>query len=324
VNIPVALKLLVPGYRDDWRRQCACLIAEMAALAPRLVYNWDGDLPWIELDGVRLHGFPTERENRDLHTILRPYLPSGIPKSHFRLVKDCLTRFIYPHMRPDLKPRGFPVEAMFGFHGQHKDSIDDLEDIGVRNLLMAAFKPKDSEAFLDCGAFLGFGEIHLSRAIKNGQFYAIEASGACHALLIRNLTHNGVSGAYCIHRAVWNVETELELEASFAQANSLVRELHKGQRTERVRTISLDGAAREFALKRLDMLSLTLNGAEVEAIEGGREILRQFRPRIRLAGWYSRGGRKIWEITKQQLEELGYRVFVGQRGNVLALPKELT
>ena len=320
--LPVALKLLVPGYRSSWQNRCACLIAEFDALAPHLAHGWEEDTPWIEVKGTRLYGFATEPENRKLHAILRPYLPKTIPLSHFRLAKDCLTRFVYPHMRPDLKPQGYGDNAMFGFHGQHKDTIADIEDAGARAMLMEAFKPKDGEVFLDCGAFLGFGEVHLSHTIKNGQYYAIEASGACHTLLSRNLIYNGMANARAIHRAVWNAETELDLESSFAQANSLVSEVHKGRRTERVRTISLDGAAQTFAFERLDMLSLTLNGAEVEAIEGGRGLLRQFRPRIRLAGWYSRGSRKIWEITKEQLENLGYRVFVGRRGNVMALPKE--
>jgi FkbM family methyltransferase len=322
MKLPVRLKLLVPGYRQGWKKRCACLIAELHAFAPRVTYGQDGETPWIAVDGARLHGFRTELENIELRDILRPYLPESIPVTHFRLVKDALTRFAYPHMRPDLKPGGHAPDDMFGFHGQHKDAIADIADAGVRALLMDAFAPKDGESFLDCGAFLGFGEVHLSRAIANGRFHAIEASGTCHALLERNLAANGVSQARAIHRAVWNTETELELEASFAQANSLVSEVHKGTRTERVRTITLDGAAAEFSLERLDMLSLTLNGAEVEAIEGGRAILNRFRPRIRLAGWYSRGGRKIWEITREQLEDLGYRVFVGPRGNVMALPKE--
>ena len=322
MKLPVGLKLLVPGYRSGWRKRCACLTQELHALAPRLTYGQEGQTPWIAVDGARLHGFITEPENRELHQILRPYLPASIPLSHFRLVKDALTRFVYPHMRPDLKPAGHAPDDMFGFHGQHKDAIADIGDAGARALLMDAFRPKDGESFLDCGAFLGFGEVHLSRAITGGRFHAIEASGTCHGLLERNLAANGVANARAIHRAVWNTETELELEASFAQANSLVSEVHKGRRTERVRTITLDGAVREFGFERLDMLSLTLNGAEVEAIDGGKDMLRRFRPRIRLAGWYSRGGRKIWEITKAQLEELNYRVFVGARGNVMALPKE--
>ena len=61
-------------------------------------------------------------------------------------------------------------------------------------------------------------------------------------------------------------------------------------------------------------------GAEVEAIKGAKQTLTYLRPRIRLAGWYTRGGRKISDITKDQLEALDYQVFIGSRGNTMALP----
>ena len=68
------------------------------------------------------------------------------------------------------------------------------------------------------------------------------------------------------------------------------------------------------------MLSLTLNGAEVEALEGARQTITNLRPRIRLAGWYSRGDKRIAEITREQLSNLGYKVFIGVRGNTMAVP----
>lgn len=322
MKLPIELKMMVPGYRARWRRSYACMLAEIAKLAPLLRYGQDGNVPWIELrDGPRFHGFATEKANREVFRLLRGDLPAGIPETHFRLVKDCLNRYVFPHMRPDLKPPGYPVEAMFGFHGQHKDAIADQPE-AVRAVLADAFRPKSDEVFVDCGAFLGFGELRIAPEIGSGHIYAIEASKACHALLQRNMTYNKITNVTALHRAAWKEATELELETSIAQGNTLIEEVHKGTAKERVRTVSVDGLVDEFGLKRLDMLSLTLNGAEVEAIEGAARALRDLRPRIRLAGWYSRGGTKIWQLTKAQLEPYGYRVFVGPRGNVMALPQE--
>lgn len=322
MKIPVELKTLVPGYRARWRRRYACMLAEIDKLAPRLSYGQDGHTPWIELkDGPRLHGFATEKANLEVFHLLRGDLPAEIPKTHFRLVKDCLNRYVYPHMRPDLKPAGYAVEAMFGFHGQHKDAIAD-QPRETHATLNEAFRPKPGEVFIDCGAFLGFGELRIAPEISNGHLYAIEASAACHALLQRNLTHNRIGNATALHRAAWKEAAELELETTEAQGNSLIGEVQKGVRKERVRTVSIDGLVEEFRLARVDMLSLTLNGAEVEALEGAAHTLRALRPRIRLAGWYSRGGEKIWQLTKAQIEPYGYRVFVGPRGNVMALPQE--
>ena len=108
----------------------------------------------------------------------------------------------------------------------------------------------------------------------------------------------------------------------YAQSNSLVSEVVCGTYTEKVRTITIDQIAEEYNLDKLNMLSLTLNGAEVEGLNAAKETLSNFRPRIRLAGWYSRDGRTIAEITKNILEQYDYRVFIGKRNNVMAVPRE--
>ena len=325
IALPVRIKTMVPGYRAKWRKQCRAMIDEIAKLWPRLRCGEEGGTPWIEVDGeVRLYGFATEAANREIHHILRADLPPDLPATHFRLVKDCLTRFVYPHLRPDLKPAPYPTEGLFGFHGQHKDAIADLPDPVARARLTAAFLPKVDDVIVDCGCFLGFGELRLAPDLPRGHMYAIEADRKCHALLMRNLAANGAENVTPIHRAAWNEATEMALETSFAQGNSLIAEVHKGSATETVRTITVDGLVAEHGVTKLDMLSLTVNGAEVETLDGATEALATLRPRIRLAGWYSRGERKIWQITKQQLEAYDYDVYVGHRGNLMALPKELS
>lgn len=322
MTIPIELKILAPGYRARWRRRYACMLSELAHWVPRTQFGGDSNGPWIEIeDGPRIHGFATEPANLDVFRLLRRDLPAALPAGHFRLMKDVLNRYAYPHMRPDLKPEGFPVEEMFGFHGQHKDAIADLPDPAVRARLFDAFRPKPDDVIVDCGCFVGMGELRVAPDLTAGRIYAVEANATCFALLKRNMEFNGVSNVTPIHRAMWNEETELELETDFAQGNTLVKEVYKGGRREKVKTITLDGLVREHGIEKLDFLSLTLNGAEVETIEAAAETLAGLRPRIRLAGWYSRGGRKIWQITRERLEAHGYDVFVGPRGNVMALPR---
>ncbi len=317
------LKSFLPGYRARWRRRYAVLLAELAALDARVRYGADGAVPWIEIEGdLRLHGFATEPENRDIHELLRRHMPARMPATHFRLMKDCVTRFLYPHMRPDLKPDISDAEALFGFHGQHKDAIADLDDTNAHAALMAAFAPKVGECIVDCGAFLGFGDLRLAPDVAPGRIVAIEANRGCFELLQRNIAHNKAANVTALHNAVWSGEGELELESTYAQGNSLLAEVQEGTRKEKVRTISVDRAVAAHELARVDMLSLTLNGAEPEALDGAACTLREMRPRVRLAGWYTRGGEKIWSLAKPRLEAHGYRVFVGRRGNVMALPAE--
>jgi FkbM family methyltransferase len=323
INIPVAIKILVPGYRKKWYNRSKAMIDTINRVFPNIQFGDDDDGPWIEVDkcNYRMHGFWSSSE-RDTYKILKPMLPVGLEERYMRIIIDYMSRFLYPHMRPDLKLKGYDDIQMFGFHGQHKDAISDIESDNDRRILLDIFNPLDDDIIINCGAYAGFGDMRMSSDIPNGHLYSVEANSACYHLLSRNISENGINNITPIFRAVWNEEIEMELESKYAQDNSLVSEVVHGTKTENIRTITIDQIINEYKLEKLDMLSLTLNGAEVEALGGAKNALSNLRPRIRLAGWYSRSGRKISEITKEILEQYDYHVFIGKRGNVMAIPRE--
>jgi FkbM family methyltransferase len=299
------------------------MIGEIKARIGNLEFGDEGGTPWLQErdSGVRIFGFMTEPKNAEVFDLLRDALPRELPETHFRLMKDYLNRYVYPHMRPDLKPSGYNVDEMWGFHGQHKDAIVDQDNEGDRARLADAFRPRADDVIIDGGAFLGIGDLRISRELPQGRIVAIEANRVCYDLLRRNCEYNKAGNVTALNRALWDKRGTLDLEVGFAQANTLVAEVAKGDRTQAVETVNIDGLVEELSLPRLSMVSLTLNGAEVEALEGAQQTLSELRPRIRLAGWYLRGGVPIWKITKEQLERHRYDVFVGRRGNVMALPR---
>ena len=323
IPMPLEIKLLIPGYRRRWLNRYECMIYELGDLASKISFGCEDNIPWIEFNDskIRMSGFWTEKKNQEVYKIIGNKLPENISSKYFRLIKDCLNRYKYPHMRPDMNPSIFPTESMFGFHGQHKDSIINIEDQNDRQILCDAFNTNYDDVIIDCGAFLGFGELHMSPLLTHGHIYAIEADKKCHELMLRNLNYNQINNVTPLHRAIWNEEKELDLQSDFAQANTLVSEVHQGTSLQRVQTITIDKIVEIYSIQKLDMISLTLNGAEVEALSGAKKTLTEFRPRIRLAGWYTRSGRKISNIVRDELKLAGYNVFIGPRGNTMALPK---
>src|SRR5436190_12104457 len=123
VHLPVQIKALLPGYRQRIGRRHGALVDAIRSAMPNLTFGMDGAVPWLQASdqAIKLYGFPTEPENAELYDLLRPALPASLSKEYFRLAKDYVTRWIYPHMRPDLAPEGHDRDELNGFHGQHKD-----------------------------------------------------------------------------------------------------------------------------------------------------------------------------------------------------------
>ena len=322
--IPTFIKILVPGYRDRWAKRYSVMLECIKRVHPTLCYGDSDYGPWIESkeSSLRLHGFWTEAENAEVFDILCEYFPKDLSKQHFRLLKDYINRFEYPHMRPDLRPSSGSVDRLWGFHGQHKDTIFDIDSKDDQIRLIRAFTPKNGEVFLDCGAFLGFGDIRMVADIPDGHVIAVEASKSCYDILMRNKIHNADTQITALHNGIWREAGRLDLNTGFAQSNSLVEDIVKGSEEQIVETKSVDEIVKELGLTKLSMISLTINGAEIEALEGSSRTLNELRPRVRLAGWYKRNGEPVSHSAVKQLLLHDYDTFIGPRNNVLAIPKE--
>ncbi len=286
--------------------------------------------PTLQYDGHIFTGFRTTGADLTTYQLFRHLLPKNLPSSHYRLMRDFITRYVYPHMMPAEVPTVLlPAYFLGGFHGQHKDSISTISDKVLRREVSDVFKIRLHDVIINGGAYLGFGDLRVAPLNSKGRILAIEAAHHCFELLCHNISTNGLDNIFPIHCALWNCRGQKSLGTSSFQANTLVPQETRNRENldavkvaqfETVETIPIDDLVDSYKLERVDFVNLTLNGAEVEALEGMQETMAQFKPRIRLAGWYVRD-RPIWQICQDVLLRFNYRVVIGARGNVFGLPK---
>lgn len=112
----------------------------------------------------------------------------------------------------------------------------------------------------------------------------------------------------------------MSLHRSYRQANSLVQDIIKETETNtvQVETDTIDNILDDLGVTDVSLVSLTINGAELEAIEGMSKTLETCSPRLSIAGWYLRDGHPIWERAVSLLKEKGYETVRGNKGRVFA------
>jgi len=298
--------------------RCSCLIKHINKLHKEISYgNVSEEFPVVKYDSIRFHGFWNSPHDEKIYSLIRNTLPETMQGKYYRIVKDIITRYLYPHMYPNLRPK-CSIYFMSGFHGQHKDSIVDIKDIKLQTKMLDVFSFEPDDVVIDGGSYIGFGALRICKMVPDGKIVAVEAEKKCFNLLNKNIEENDIKNVIPVNKAICESDEPVTIMTRSHQENTLIEGVLYKTEDRRIEGVSIDTLFETLNLKKVDLISLTLNGAEVEAIDGMVKTMRRFRPRIRLAGWYSRNGKEVYQLCREKLKAYDYKVIIGKRGCLYA------
>jgi FkbM family methyltransferase len=299
------------------------LVSELAKLqVAAAAADPDGKTATIRLAEPErvFYGYASRWHEKAIHAALPAELRARIPEACCRVAVDIVCRYMYPQALADAAPE-YPHKDRYVFHPQHRDVIDDLADLSTekKNELKRIFAVHPGDVLVDVGAFIGFGAMRLSELVgPEGHVVSIEAHPSNQELLNKNLQENAISNVSAIPKGVWHEPGQVTLHCDEFQRNSLVDEMVTDRGQVTVPTDSVDNIVRDLGLSKVSLVSVTINGAEIEALQGMQRVLSDHRPRISLAGWYHRDGVPVHESVTKLLHKLGYQTIVGPVGRVYA------
>jgi len=167
--------------------------------------------------------------------------------------------------------------------------------------------------FFDCGANIGWWSLFASTVISSPRrIVAVEASPELHARLAETASLNGHAFT-CLNQAIWNVAGERLLVeadprnhagASVTNTGSMID--RRGFTRAEVLSTTLDDLGREFLDSTVSgvIVKLDVEGAELRALEGGRDLLRG----NCLVVYEDHGADLSCRVTREVLRG-GFRVF---------------
>ena len=306
-------------------RRYKALVSELNKMLAFQTGITDG-VPWIELQGgPRLFGQPPNTAECKLYHFLQKCIRAEITEEIFRVAVDIVTRYVFPHALPG-EAVPYPKRIRKGFHPQHVETIEDMPISGKRKrYLRQIFQPRQGETFVDIGAYMGYGTLRLAQLLgPDAKIVVAEADSDALELLRRNIKVNNLHNVTIVPKAMWKSSGSLKFYRTARQANSLIDSVlgttdssHTSHQIE-VETDTVDHVLQQFG-GTAGLVSITVNGAEVEVLEGMKNTLLCSNDiRLTIAGWYKRNGQKICEILEPKLCQLGFEVVTGRLGRVLA------
>jgi len=279
-------------------------------------------MPFVVLkDGTVLYGQLPNQFEIELYSEYNALIASGITKKTIRVAIDVIYRYLFPHAMPNLV-MPYSRKSRQYFHPQHTETINDLPNFSRKKKeeLKAIYSPKPREIFLDIGSYMGYGAVRMSKELKaKGKIIAVEADPDSLRILKQNIHRNNLSNVTIVPKAIWNKKSQICFQKSDRQANSAVDGIIDFKSAITVETTTIDEILKDLGLTTIDIVSMTINGAEVEAVDGMRQTLKNSKHiRLSIAGWYKRGSERICDIISPILRKQGLEVAVGTKGGVLA------
>lgn len=146
------------------------------------------------------------------------------------------------------------------------------------------YRVQRSDLIIDAGAFNGIlMSVFALQAGPSGRVLAFEPDAVNRQRALRNWELNGrPAHVHIIPMGLWNCETEIEFCERGALGSSAFWE-GPGGKMVRIRTTTLDKVVAENKLERVDFVKMNIEGAEIKALEGAEDTIRQFHPHFAIS-----------------------------------------
>ncbi len=173
---------------------------------------------------------------------------------------------------------------------------------------------KKDTIILDCGAFEGAFSIYASKKVGDkGKIVCFEPGNDNLPILKENLRLNNIKNVKIIKAGVWSKK-----EVLYFKDGGLGGQISKDG-NHKIKATDLDSELKRLKIpfNKVSFVKMDIEGAEIEAIDGMKELLAKGSPHLAIATYHERDGEKTYMEVEKKLKEKGYKVKTGY-------PKHLT
>lgn len=238
-----------------------------------------------------------------------------------------------PHRKPELwralpaalyrqarlRSGSLPASVITRLPGDTQIEVDSRDPMGKAIYLYGCYEYEVTQlvrdlitpqtVFFDVGANIGY--YSLLAASRAKLVFAFEPMKAIFDRLAKNVKRNGLSNVTMVNAAVSDRDGDDTIFTQPSSNNTGLASLQasEGAVPESVPAVTLDTLIREHRLARVDLMKVDIEGAEVRAFEGGRELLSpsdapdvifEAHAGSGAADWLSQHGYVIYQFKRQR------------------------
>lgn len=165
------------------------------------------------------------------------------------------------------------IQQQLFWYGHYEKELGDL--------IKKVVKPGD--VFVDIGANIGYFSLLSANYQPTAKIISIEPAKTVYEKLKENISVNNFKNIIAINSAVGEISEEKELFISgsdnLGMSSFMQPENYSGKK-EKVPVIKLDDWFKTCELTKIDLVKLDVEGSELAALKGMKDILENYQPLI--------------------------------------------
>ena len=235
---------------------------------------------------------------------------SLIPESDFKNNLSC----IYSNY---IEKNNFTIKYNNGYYTISFDGVtlklltkhaEDVFNLGYLN----KYRVNEGDVVVDAGAFVGAFAIYAAKIVgERGKVIAFEPDKVNYSMLLRNIHLNKLSNIIPLNKGLWSVSTTLKFRSSNGENSSLFFTDNQCCNLTEIDVVSLDDELRALNIGRLDFIKMDIEGAEIEAIKGAKEVLGKNEVNLAIASYHIIDGEPTHIKLRKLLLSMDYYTEIG-------------
>ncbi|URA10918.1 FkbM family methyltransferase [Thermospira aquatica] len=164
---------------------------------------------------------------------------------------------------------------------------------------------------LDLGGNIGMVAIYMAKKVgPDGHIWVYEPDRKNQQLLKEHIAINEITNITVVPYGVWNQSGTLTFYEGGTYTSSFVKTNYIDEKPSHYQAVSipvvtLDEEMERFGWKKLDFIKMDIEGSEVAALQGAKNLLSKLSPSL-LIETHSAEGKTTAEEVKRFLLDLGY------------------
>ena len=137
-----------------------------------------------------------------------------------------------------------------------------------------------TDTIIDGGANQGIFSLAFASLSQKIKIFSVEPFKYCHKILKENLKMNLFKNVTIIPKVLSNKIASHQLDYSKSNVSASIVRDFGGEKTLTIASTTIDEIASKYQLKKIDLIKLDIEGAELAALKGGSRSIKKFIPKI--------------------------------------------